>query len=112
MAKPGRHEIMSLSGVVDNSAMTSASVNRNMQVVAPSSQYNVPPTITPTVSTDDKSLRDNPGVYRDFGNVYLRSSPSPSIPGAISDGMPTYDDYSTTTNPDGSHLCACRRRHI
>ena len=102
-AKPGRHEIMSLKGVVDNSAMTAATVNRNMQVIAPTSQYNVPPTVTPTVSTDDKSLRDNPGVYRDFGSVYLRSSPSPSIPGAISDGMPTYDDYSTTKNPDGSH---------
>jgi len=100
--KPGRHERMTLNGVLDNSAMTGADVNRRMEVIAPSAPYNVPPTVTPTVSTDPRSTRDDPGVYRDFGNVFLRNQPSPSIPGAVADGMPLYEDYSTTTDEYGA----------
>jgi len=101
--KPGRYEVMTLRGVVDNSAMTSATVNRNMRVVSPSPEYNVPPTVTPNTSTDPRALRDNPGVFRDFGKTFLRNTPLPSLEGARAEGMPLYEDYATSLNPDGSH---------
>jgi len=101
--KPGRYEVMRLNGVVDNNAMTSAQVNRQMEVVSPSPDYNIPPTITPNSSTVPGTLRDNPGVFRDFGATYLRSTPLPSLEGATSEGMPSYEDYGTTRNPDGSY---------
>lgn len=100
--KPGRYEVMTLSGKVNNNAMTSATVNRDMQVISPGAEYNVPPAVTPTSSTDPSALRDNPGVFRDFGSVYLRNNPSPSLPGAVSDGMPLYEDYGSSKNSDGS----------
>lgn len=96
--KPGRYEVMTLSGVVDNNAMTSANVNRDMKIVAPSAKYNVPPTVTPTTSTKPGSARDNPGVFRDFGAMYLRASPDPSIPGSKAEGMPSYEDYAAVGN--------------
>lgn len=96
--KPGRYEVMSSSGVVNNSAMTSAQENRDMLIVSPASQYNVPPTVTPTTATKLGAARDNPGVFRDFGAMYLRSTTDPSIPGARAEGMPSYEDYSATNN--------------
>jgi hypothetical protein len=36
--KPGRYEIMTSKGVVDNNAMTSAQENRDMRIIAPSPQ--------------------------------------------------------------------------
>jgi len=101
--KPGRYEVMTLDGKVDNSAMTSATVNRNMEVIAPSPEYDIPPTVTPNSSIIPGTLRDNPGVFRDFGAVYTRSTPLPSLEGAVSEGMPSYNDYSTTRNSDGSY---------
>lgn len=96
--KPGRHEVMTLSGVVDNSAMTSATVNRNMKIVSPAAQYNVPPSVTPTVSTEPGTNRDNPGVFRDFGGMYLRSTADPSLPGSRAESMPKYKDYAAVGN--------------
>ncbi|MGA1772117.1 MAG: hypothetical protein ACO39T_07595, partial [Flavobacteriaceae bacterium] len=96
--KPGRYEVMSLSGVVDNSAMTSATENRDMLIVSPAPQYNVPPSVTPTTSTKPGAARDNPGVFRDFGSMYLRSTADPSLPGAKAEGMPSYEDYAATNN--------------
>jgi len=101
--KPGRHEVMTLGGVVDNSAMTSANVNRSMRVVSPSPEYNIPPSITPNSSTVSGTLRDNPGVFRDFGRTYLRNTPLPSLEGAKAEGPVLFKDYKTTRNPDGSH---------
>lgn len=101
--KPGRYEVMTLGGVVDNSAMTSAKVNRSMRIVSPSPEYNVPPTITPNSSTVSGTLRDNPGVFRDFGRTYLRNTPLPSLEGAKAEGPVLFEDYATTRNPDGSH---------
>jgi hypothetical protein len=94
--KPGRNEVMRISGVVDNSAMTSAQVNRRMSINAPSG-YPVPVSqggSTPGVNVN----RDNPGVFSDFGAIYLRKTQSPeapSIPGSAADSMPGYDDYSS-----------------
>lgn len=96
--KPGRYEVMKRNGVVDNSAMTSANTNRNMTIVSPAPQYNVPPTVTPNSATVPGANRDNPGVFRDFGSLYLRSNPNPSLPGSRAEGMPTYEDYSAVGN--------------
>lgn len=96
--KPGRYEIMTVSGQVDNNAMTNAQTNRDMRIISPSPQYNVPPTITSTSSTKPGANRDNPGVFRDFGAMYLRSTTNPSLPGARAEGMPSYDDYSSAGN--------------
>lgn len=93
--KPGRREIMTLSGLVNNSAMTPGNVNRDMAVISPAPEYNVPPTITPTSTTVAGTTRDNPGVYRDFGSVYLRGV-DPALPGAKTDGPVTYADYTTS----------------
>ena len=100
--KPGRYEVMTLNGKVDNSAMTSANVNRGMEVVSPAPEYNIPPTVTPNSSVVPGTLRDNPGVFRDFGKQYIRDTPLPSLEGAVSEGPPSYEDYSTRRNPDGS----------
>jgi hypothetical protein len=96
--KPGRYEVMTISGVVDNNAMTDAQTNRDMRIISPSPQYNVPPTVTPTTSTVPGSARDNPGVFRDFGAIYTRSTSDPSIPGSKSEGMPAFNDYSAVDN--------------
>lgn len=95
--KPGRYEIMKNKlKEVDNSAMTSANANRSMTIVSPSPEYNVPPTITPNSSTVPGTTRDNPGVFRDFGEVYLRATANPSLPGSKADGIPIYEDYSSS----------------
>jgi hypothetical protein len=42
--------------------------------------------------------RDNPGVFSDFGSIYLRKTQdqdATSLPGTAADGMPGYDDYSS-----------------
>jgi hypothetical protein len=96
--KPGRYEVMTLSGVVDNNAMTDATLNRDMRIISPAPQFNVPPTVTPTVSTKPGSARDNPGVFRDFGGMYTRSTSDPSIPGSRSEGIPSYGDYKAVGN--------------
>jgi hypothetical protein len=96
--KPGRYEIITLKGQVDNNAMTSAQENRDMQIIAPAPQYGVPPTVTPTSSIKPGSARDNPGVFRDFGAMYIRNTSDPSLPGSRSEGMPSYADYSAAGN--------------
>ena len=96
--KPGRYEVMTISGVVDNNAMTDAQTNRDMRIISPAPQYNVPPTVTPTSTTKPGAARDNPGVFRDFGAMYTRSTADPSIPGSKAEGMPTFNDYSAVDN--------------
>ena len=92
--KPGRFEVMKLSGVVDNNATTRATVNRKMDLYAPSG-YGVPFSLSTTTKIDNNSTRDNPGVYREFGATFLRSTANPAIPGAKAEGMPSYEDYSS-----------------
>lgn len=91
--KPGRYEIMRLQNQLNNSAMTASSVNRDMDVYAPSG-YSLPPNTASTV-IDNQATRDNPGTFRDFGATYLRSTGNPARPGVRAEGMPTYDDYSS-----------------
>lgn len=95
--KPGRYELTTLSGVLDNSAMTSAKVNRRMTVYAPSG-FNVPFSQGGSVNAGLNTNRDNPGVFADFGSIYYRSSKTSddiSTPGAAPDGMPAYGDYAS-----------------
>jgi hypothetical protein len=94
--KPGRYELIRLNGKLDNSAMTSAQVNRRMTVFAPSG-FPVPFSQGGSV-TEPGANRDLPGVYRDFGALYLRktSTPAdPSLPGSVAESMPGHDDYSS-----------------
>jgi len=91
--KPGRFEVMKLNNIANNGAMTTASVNRDMDVYAPSG-YALPPNTASTV-VDNNATRDNPGVFRDFGATYLRSTSTPARPGTNAEGMPSYQDYST-----------------
>jgi hypothetical protein len=93
--KPGRYEKTKLNGRLDNSAMTSATVNRKMDIIAPSSQYTVPPEINTISTVEPGATRDFPGVFRDFGATYTRSTTDPSIPGSRAEGMPLYNDYSS-----------------
>jgi hypothetical protein len=95
--KPGRKEIIMLDGLVNNNAMTPGNVNRMMEIVSPSAEYNIPPTVTPNSKTVLGTTRDSPGVFTDFGSVYLRGN-DPALPGAVSDGPVTYADYSTVGN--------------
>jgi hypothetical protein len=105
--KPGRFEIMKGKpgdpNAVNNSAMTSATLDRQMTVVSPDAEYNIPPTVTPNSDTVPGTTRDNPGVFRDFGKSYVRNNPLPSIEGAVAEGPPLYEDYNTVQNADGSY---------
>ena len=95
--KPGRYEVTTLSGVVDNNAMNNATVNREMDVYAPSG-YAVPFSLSTSTTIDNRATRDNPGVYREFGATYLRSTSDPAVPGSKAEGMPLYEDYTAQQN--------------
>ena len=102
--KPGRFELTKRDGVLDNSAMTPANVNRDIEVYAPSG-FSLDYTVTNNSNVDIKATRDNPGVYREFGFIYKRATTDISIPGASSEGMPLYDDYfSTQLNTDANSI--------
>lgn len=95
--KPGRNEEMKLNGKLNNSAMTSAAVNRRMTVYAPPG-FPVPFSQGGSVQ-ERNTNRDNPGVYADFGSIYLRKPKDPgdpALPGSPADSMPAYDDYSSS----------------
>jgi hypothetical protein len=92
--KPGRFEVTQVDGVVNNNAMTPPGVNRELDVYAPQG-FELDYTVTNAANTDLKATRDNPGVYREFGAIYKRSTANISIPGSTSEGMPGYDDYSS-----------------
>lgn len=94
--KPGRYEVITRNGKIDNSAMTSSDTTRRMDVFAPEG-FPVP--FSQGGSTPGTNVnRDSPGVYRDFGAVYLRNTKNagdPSLPSSAADSMPTYQDYDS-----------------
>lgn len=98
--KPGRYEVTYnvVGGAVNNNAMTNAQTNRRMNIIAPTAAYTVPPQVNVPSTVDRNATRDNPGVFREFGATYLRSTSNPSIPGSKAEGMPLYEDYSTVDN--------------
>jgi hypothetical protein len=89
---------MRIAGKVANQAMTDALTNRQMEIISPAPEYNIPPTVTPNSLTIPGSTRDDPGVFRDFGSVYTRSTSDPSVPGAKAEGLPSFNDYSAAGN--------------
>ena len=96
--KPGRFEVLKIGEKISNQAMTDAVTNRRMEIISPSAEFNLPPSVAPTSLTVPGTTRDNPGVYKDFGSVYIRSGSDPSLPGARSDGMPSFKDYQAKDN--------------
>jgi len=96
--KPGRYEILRSLGIEDNATMTDAEVDRILQIIAPGETFEVPDTVTTERAIDAQATRDNPGVYREFGSFYLRSTGNPGLSGSKSEGMPGYNDYKATAN--------------
>ena len=96
--KPGRYELLKSLGVIDNASMTAADVNRILEIVAPSQAFQVSGTVTTETSINRQATRDNPGVYREFGSLYLRTTQNPALQGSKAEGMPTYQDYAATGN--------------
>lgn len=95
--KPGRYEYLRRLGIVDSSSMTEADVNRILQIIAPNEDLQVGEDITTETSLDLRAARDNPGIFREFGYTYLRSTTNPGLSGSTAEGMPTYEDYSSET---------------
>ena len=92
--KPGRFDVITTSSGLDNSSMTAADANRSMAVYGPSG-YVLDYTVTDAADLDYRATRDNPGVYREFGATYTRSTSDIALPGSTSESMPVYNDYSS-----------------
>lgn len=103
--KPGRHELLKNLGIIDNAMMTDADVNRILQIIAPGEDYTLADTITTENIVDLLSARDSPGVFKEFGSTYLRSTSDPGLTGSKAEGMPGYNDYSSVTvQTDGNSI--------
>jgi len=85
--KPGRYETVTTDGLLDNRAMTAADVNRDLTVISPATEYNLPQSSTPTANTISTTTRDNPGVFRDFGYISAQKN-----------SFPDYQDYTAVNN--------------
>lgn len=99
--KPGRYEVTTTAGEIDERIMQKALQDRALTIVAPSG-YELP--YNQSVNSKDvnnipsNTNRDFPGVFSDFGNVYTRGTDIPSDPNAPvprSEGMVKYGDYDT-----------------
>lgn len=98
--KPGRFELTKRDGILDNSAMTKPGEERSLGVVSPVG-FELDYTVTDDNVSSVKASRDNPGVYREFGSTYVRSTSNIAIAGSRAEGPPSYQDYSSVTlNPD------------
>jgi len=103
--KPGREEEFKQRGRILNAAQTDIVSglinNRTMTIIYPSGEDNryAVPGVSFTESgknvLDPMNLyRDKPGVYSDFGGVYLRNfGENPEFSSGIAQGMPKYGDY-------------------
>jgi len=94
--KPGRFELTKRDGILDNNSMTRANQNRSLQVFSPEG-FELNYEVTDSAVVDLRSTRDNPGVYREFGSTYTRSTFNIAVAGSSADGMPNYNDYSSIT---------------
>lgn len=95
--KPGRYDILTRLGVVDSSAMTKADVDRILEIFAPNQNLNVATGVTTNTNIDQKGTRDFPGVFKEFGSIYLRENTNPDLSGSKPGGMPKYEDYASQT---------------
>jgi len=94
--KPGRFDLTKRDGILDNSVMTKADQNRSLEVISPEG-FELDYQVTDNAVIELRATRDNPGVYRDFGATYTRSTSNISIEGSTPEGMPGYNDYSSIT---------------
>ena len=103
--KPGRYEIMTNEEAtkIMNAAMTDAFTDRVMHLVAPSgfpisvgTNEDMPSGMQASIDDGENINRDFPGVFRSFGDLWTRSTPDPSVPGAKAEGMPSYNDYTSS----------------
>lgn len=94
--KPGRFELTKRDGILDNNAMTRVDQNRALEVVSPEG-FELDYEVTDSSIGSTKSTRDNPGIYREFGSTYTRSTSNMAVTGSRADGMPAYNDYASVT---------------
>ena len=85
--KPGRYEVVTSDGRVDNNAMTGVNTRRDLNIISPATEYNLPQSSGPNANTIATTTRDNPGVFRDFGYVSAQVN-----------GLPEYKDYTAKDN--------------
>ena len=102
--KPGRFELTKRDGILDNSAMTKAGEDRSLEVISPDG-FELDYTVTDNSVVERKSTRDNPGVYREFGSTYVRSTSDIAVAGSRAEGLPSFEDYSSVTvNTDADSI--------
>lgn len=102
--KPGRFDLTKRDGVIDNNAMKKPGEDRNLEVYSPVG-FELNYEVTDSSITKRNTARDNPGIYSEFGSIYRRSTSDIAIVGSRPEGMPSYDDYgSTTTTQDSSSI--------
>lgn len=92
---PGTTKIFEASSRIVNSAMVPIDQESILNVYNPPG-YAVDPGSSTDNITKFNSNRDNPGVYREFGATYLRSTSNPGTKNSTPEGMPTYNDYSSS----------------
>lgn len=94
--KPGRFDFTKRDGIIDNSAMRRPGEDRTLEVNAREG-YELDYEITDASTLKNKAARDNPGIYSEFGSVYLRSTSDIALPGSRPEGLPAFQDYSSST---------------
>ena len=103
--KPGRYEEMRLRGEILNSAQqqitANALNNRLMTIVYPSGESNEYSLRGVTFSESGKDIRDpktlyrdRPGVFEDFGKMYIRGFGDNPNPSGIAEGLSKFTDYT------------------
>jgi len=92
--KPGRFELTKRDGILDNNVMTKVGQDRTLDVVSPEG-FELGYDVTNDNVSDRKATRDNPGVFRDFGSTYVRSTTDIALTGSRAEGLPGYQDYSS-----------------
>lgn len=91
----GVTKIFEASERVINSAMVPVDQSNTLNVYAPPG-YSPDFDASTNNITKQNSNRDNPGIYREFGSTYLRSTSNPGIKGSTAEGIPSYNDYSSS----------------
>jgi len=94
--KPGRFELTKRDGILDNNAMTKSGQDRSLEITSPEG-FGLDYEVSDSTISNRKATRDNPGVYREFGSTYLRSTSDIATTGSKAEGLPGYNDYSSVT---------------
>jgi hypothetical protein len=99
--KPGRFELTKRDGILDNRAMSKVNESRTLEVISPEG-FELDYEVTDDAISKKSSARDNPGIYREFGSTYVRSTSNIALPGSTSEGLPAFEDYSSVTQTTDS----------